>query len=303
MDYCDLNALIDQLREAVEETAPQKGYWGALWALARQIQEEFKTTRFPTKGDRDTAWSSFNALRDLARKRSDSNRAEMEEREHQWERKKQVSSRARSAVEGKTSQTRPLTDFERAIAAPILIPLQFVDAILCKILGLEQPDDVKKDLMACNEKMREAWALFGQSKDELLPADKAHTYKSLSDAQAKLDAAWERWKDQSKYLWGLKQQQWEIRKKEREEKHRLFVQRVTENINKLEGKLESATSALERQEARLEKLRGDLDNAWSESFKERCSGWIEECEERISDIQQSISRLTSWIDEEKAKLR
>jgi hypothetical protein len=303
MDYRDLNALIEQLRDAVEETAPQKGYWGKLWTLARQIQQEFKESRFPTRADREAAWNNFNELRNLARQRSESDRVRMHEREQEWEKKRGNSSRARSAVEGKAFQTRPSTDIERAIAAPILIPLQLIDAMLRNVMGLEQPDHVKQELLACHEKMREAWTLFGESKNELLPADKAQTYKTLSDAQARLDSAWARWKDESHRLWTLKQEEWEKRKKEREEKHQLFVQRVAENIEKLEGRLGSATSALKRHEARLEKLQSDLDNARSESFKERCSGWIEECEEKIADIQGSISRLTSWIDEEKAKLR
>ena len=303
MDYSQLNALIDQLRDAVEETEPRKGYWSELWALARQIQAEFKGTRYPTNADRTEAWNRFNELRDNARQRSESNRARMEANESSWEKKTKASSQARSAVERKVYHTRPTTDFERALAAPILLPIQMVDAILRNILGMEQPDEVKEDLLSCNKYMREAWDLFGRSKDALLPADKAQTYKSLSEAQARLDSAWAAWKDQSNRIWRLKREQWEIRKQERDEKHRLFVQRVTENITKLEGKLESATSALARHEARLEKLREDLDNAWSDSFKECCSEWIEECEKRISDIQESISRMDGWIDEERAKLR
>jgi predicted nucleic acid-binding Zn-ribbon protein len=270
----------------VEETAPRKGYWGELWALARKIQEEFKGTRFPTRADRETAWNKFNELRDLARKRSESNRIRMEESQRQWERKTQESTRARSAVEAKASQTAPLPDIIQAIASPILIPIQLAEALLRGILGLEQLDHAKEELLSCNDRMQEAWALFEQSKNELLPGDKAQTYQCLSDAKTRLEAAWARWKEESNRLWQSKQQE-----------------RVTGNIHKLEGELESATSALERQEARLEKLRSDLANAWNEGFKERCSEWIEECEQRITDIQERISRLKSWIAEEKAKLR
>jgi chromosome segregation ATPase len=203
----------------------------------------------------------------------------------------------------KAHYTRPSTGIEQAIAAPILIPIQMVDAILRKILGLEDLDARKEELLSCNKAMREAWDLFGEHKADLLPADKAQIYKTLSDAQARLDAAWADYKDESNRLFRLKQEAWERRQKEREEKHQQFVERVNANIEKLEGNLGKAKDALERNENRLEKLREDYENAWSDSFKERCSGWIDECEEKVRDIQSSIERLEGWLDEERSKLR
>ena len=167
---------------------------------------------------------------------------------------------------------------------------------------MEDLDIVKEELQSCSAHMREAWQLFTESKSDLLPADKAHIYKLLSDAQARLDAAWAHWKDEKNRLFTLKKEAWERRQQEREEKHQHFVERVTANIEKLEAKLEGAKSALERHEAHLEKLRDDYNNAWSDNFGERCSGWIEECEEKVADIQASIERMETWLSEERAKL-
>jgi predicted nucleic acid-binding Zn-ribbon protein len=81
------------------------------------------------------------------------------------------------------------------------------------------------------------------------------------------------------------------------------VERVEANISKLEGKLESAKTALDRQETHLDKLRDDYSNAWNDKFRERCSEWIEQGEEKISDIKEHIDRLETWLDEERSKIK
>lgn len=301
--YEDLSSLISRLREMVDDDNPQKGYWKEVWSLIKEISAGFKTTRFPTKQEREESWNRFQELVQEAKARGEADRARVAEQEKNWDKRKRKSDEARSEILVKTHYTRPSTGIEQAIAAPILLPIQMVDAILRKILGLEDLDARKEELLSCNKAMREAWDLFGEHKADLLPADKAHIYKTLSDAQARLDAAWADYKEEGNRLWRMKQEAWERRQKEREEKHQQFVERVNANIEKLEGNLEKAKEALERHESRLEKLREDYENAWSDSFKERCSGWIDECEEKVRDIQASIERMEGWLDEERSKLR
>lgn len=301
--YEDLSSLLARLREMVDEDSPQKGYWKEVWSLIKAISAGFKTTRFATKQEREEAWNRFQELVEEAKARGEADRARIAEQEKNWDKRKRKSDEARSEILIKTHYTRPSTGIEQAIAAPILLPIQMVDAILRKILGLEDLDARKEELLSCNKAMREAWELFSEHKAELLPADKAHIYKTLSDAQARLDAAWAEYKDEGNRLWRMKQEAWERRQKEREEKHQQFVERVNANIQKLEGNLEKAKEALERHESRLEKLREDYENAWNDSFKDRCSGWIDECEEKVRDIQSSIERLEGWLDEERSKLR
>jgi len=78
---------------------------------------------------------------------------------------------------------------------------------------------------------------------------------------------------------------------------------VEANIAKLAEKLSKAKATLHRQEAHREELRDKYTNAWSESFKDRCSDWIDECENRIANIKEQIERLEGWIGEEREKLR
>ena len=117
----------------------------------------------------------------------------------------------------------------------------------------------------------------------------------MKEAGNQLDAAWAQWKDKNASLRKKKQHEWE-------EKHRLFVERVKANIVKLEDKLVKAEAALQKQESHLDDLRDKYDTAWNDSYKDRCSEWIDECENRIASIKEHIDRLEGWINEERNKL-
>jgi len=301
--YENLQSLISQLCEMIGDDKPQKGYWKEVWSLIKEISAGFKATRFATKQEREEAWNLFQELVQQAKIRGEVDRARIAEQEKNWDKRRRQSDQARSKILVKAHYTRPSTGIEQAIVGPILLPLQMVDALLRKILGLEDLDARKEELLSCSRSMREAWDAFTEHKADLLPGDKAQMYKTLSDAQARLDAAWADYKEGANRLWRLKQEAWELRQKQREEKHQLFVERVNANIQKLEGNLEKAKDALDRNETRLEKLRDDYDNAWSDGFKERCSEWIDQCEEKIANIQASIDRLEGWLNEERTKLR
>ena len=303
MDYKELDDLIEQLKEAVEEGDPQKGYWKELWALVKRIGAGFKGTRYPSNEDKNKAWSRFRELREQASARSESDRARVEEQKKEWEKRKEQSLKTRCKVEGKSTQARPLSSLERGVGNIILAPLLLVEAILRDIFGLEKLDQIKEELLNCNAKMREAWELFNTHKGDLLPGDKAQTYKSLIAAQERLDRAWADWKARNNEFYEANREVWKRKQREYEEKHQQFVERVEANISKLESRLGKAKTALERQEANLDKLRDDYANAWSDGFRERCSEWIDECEEKISDIKADIDKVETWIDEERAKLR
>src|ERR1043166_3449643 len=217
--YQDLHSLIARLREMVETENPQKGYWKETWSLINEISADIKKTHFATKQERQETWNRFQVLVQEAKTRSERDRVRIAEREKNWQNRRAKSDRARSEILVKTHYTRPSTGIEQAIAAPILVPIQTAEALLRKILGLADLDARKEELLSCNNAMREAWELFSEHKANLLPDDKAQTYKTLSDAQARLDAAWADYKEEGNRLWRLKQEAWERRREEREEKH------------------------------------------------------------------------------------
>lgn len=306
MNYTDLNDLIEQFREMIEDDSPQKGYWGKLWGLSKAIGQGFKGTRFPTLADKNEAWNTFQGLREKAHERSNAQREKISQANAQWERRKEQSERALNKISWQASQARPLTDLERSIGDILFAPLILAERILNDILGIDSEESlfsVKKELQACNEQLQKAWSTFNDYKDSMIGSDKAEAFATLSQAKIKLDEAWAEWKGASQRMFQAKQEAWEQRQREREAKRQEFVERVEANIAKLEEKLDKARNALSHQESHLEELKEKLDNAWSDSFRDRCSTWIDECEEKIRDITESIERMEGWVEEEKAKLR
>jgi hypothetical protein len=313
VDYNELDDLISALQAAVDETHPQRGYWGELWNLAREVGAGFKGTRYPTRADRENAWKKFQDLVAHAKARSEENRARIAEADRQWEARQEESQWARESIRAKTAAARPLTGLERDIADIVLLPARLIAAILLKLVGIEIPsqlEEIRQELLACNEALREAWAEFNRRKADMLPGDKNQAFEGLQAARSQLDEAWRRWKEAKASLHEQRQREWEQRQRIREarqaeqyEKHQQFVMRVERNIANLEAKLGKATDALERQEVHLADLREKYDTAWSEGFKERCSEWIDEAEERIQSIKEHIERLEGWIDEERGKLQ
>jgi len=298
MDYNELDNLISSLKDAVESTNPQKGYWNELWSLVKDINSGFKEARYPARDDRDKAWSRFQELVAKAKERGQDNKARIEKNQREWERKQERSRSARENVVSRAERATPLSEFERSIGDIILFPAKLIADALSNLVGinsLSALDETRQELLACNEALQDAWKAFNDNKKEMLPGDRNQAYESLQEARKQLDEAWRRLKDKNASLREQRQREWE-------ENHHSFVERVKANISKLEDKLAKAESALQNQEAHLEDLREKYDTAWNDSYKERCSEWIDECENRIASIKEHIDRLEGWINEERNKL-
>lgn len=303
MHYEELDRLLDSLAEAVASEDPQKGYWRDLWALVSRIRGGIKETYYPTgEGKRDTI-KRLNELVEAAEHRSAEEKQRRAERQREWEQRTARSDHARRDIEEKVAGTRPTPDLARMIASMILAPLTLLELALRSILGLEQLDEIHEDLKSCSATMKEAWSLFSESKHDLLPGDKNELYKQLTDAQERLNAAWDRWKRAKNEVYERRRQAWETRQQEREEKHRSFVARVEANIEKLEAKICKAQATLERQRDHLSDLEDKYRDAWNDSFREKCAEWIEEAAERIRSIESSIDQWKEWLEQEHDKLR
>ncbi len=312
MDYDDLDRLVGRLEAVVEEANPQKGYWRELWSLAREIGSGFKGTRYPTREDKDRAWQRYQDLIERAKARSEESKRQFERNEREWKDRQSNSESLRDRIQMKAASSRPLSDFERGLGDLFFLPFRMIEVIVSQLLGLKtssELDEIRHELLSCNKTLQDAWATFHQKKGELLPGDRSQAYESLQKARQKLDEAWDQWKAKKSALHEQRQREWverqrarEERREEKERKHRQFVAKVQAHIEELQGKLAKAESALEHQQSHLSDLRSQYYSAWSDSFKERCSGWIDECESRIESIKEHIDRIEGWIREERDKI-
>ncbi len=276
MDWEKLDGLISELRQ----TASPGMFFGqadyeSAWDLIKEIGGAFKRARYPTKADKDQAWQQFQDIVD------------------QVKRGQQTQRDQRSAVSA-THLDRVLWHAERArpvrgiIADLIDIGTSLAGNMLTLgLLDSSAFDDKKEELKALSAELREGWTYFTEHKTEILGRDKATAFERLKEVQEILDTEWEEWKRAKSAHHEAKQSQWRAK----QEAH----------IEDLEVRLQKAYGALERRERHLDKLHTDRANAWSDDFIGRIEGWIDEEEDRISDIKAQIERLEGWLEEARGR--
>jgi hypothetical protein len=75
MDWMDLDHLIEHFASMVTVATASFRYeqpdWKAIWSKAAAIQNGFRETRYPTRQQRDDAWTRFSSLRQEASDRAD----------------------------------------------------------------------------------------------------------------------------------------------------------------------------------------------------------------------------------------
>jgi len=298
LEYRELDDLISSLQNYVELLNPHKGYWSELWTLVKQINSGFKEVKYPSREDKEKAWALFQGLIKRAKERSEQNKARIRQQEEEWERKKQKSKFTKEEIILKAESAGPMSGFQRSFSEIFVLPGKIIADVITGLFGMNDDkdlDDIYKELLECNRALEKGWELFNQNIELMLPGDKNEAYKYLQDARKKLDYAWSQWKEKKTALKVL-------RKRQVEEKHALFLERVKCNVAKLEEKLEKAEGALIRQQSLLEDLREKYDSAWSDNYRRRCGEWIQECEDRIVSIKEHINKLEDWLKKERTKL-
>lgn len=312
MDYRELDQLIRHLDASVHDSAPQRGYWKELWSLIRQIGREFKETRYPELEDKNRAWSRFQGLVEAAKAKSEESRSGFHNKERDRDDRKTRSKRLAEELCSRANLARPLSANERAIGDIVFFPVKMLASAFTRLTESEPTsylEEVRAELAECGENLKKAWEAFTIEKDSLLPDDRRQVYETLSGIQQVLDGAWNTWKSQKTRAYEERQVRWEQRqqekanrKREAEERRQQFVESVHGNIANLEERRSEAQVKLERQQEVLEDLRNKYDTAWTDSFREKVSGWIDERELHISRLTEKIKRLSSWIDDARRKL-
>jgi len=144
----------------------------------------------------------------------------------------------------------------------------------------------------------------------MLGKHKKEASEALKKASEALHEAWDKWKsargEAIEQYHAEKQAAWETRQAKRAAwiaKKEAWEERMRENISKLEYRLDRLESALARRQSNLSKLEDMRDSARSDSYRDRVEGWIDEENDRISDIEKKIDQIKEWISDMTAKLR
>jgi hypothetical protein len=237
--------------------------WRPVWEKVREVQAAFNSKpRFPTPGERQAAWTRFNALRDEASQLAKEERSDFET----------MSSAHRNDLMG---------DLRYLAYDPASTLL--MDAIV----GGMDADGMKQ----LGAQLKEVSRRFSEVKHRMTREHKQEVFDRIREVRASHDLFWTRRNDAVQRA-----------RAEREERKAKFRDRVRTNIRDNYERLAKAEAAEERVRSNLRSNYEKLSEARSEPFAERVRGWISEDESRLDDIRRSIDRIRGWIAEDEGKL-
>ena len=173
-------------------------------------------------------------------------------------------------------------------------------------------NEKEAELKRRSEKLREAWEFFKSEKSNLFPQHKKAAYNALKKAQNRLDEAWTKHREAKKKAMdnyhAAKRERHETRRKkieqnleknrQRREKDEGALKRKRQNLEKNRQRREKDEGALKRKRQHLDKLYEDLNDARSDSYRERVEGWIEEDSNSIQEIEEKLENVNEWIEED-----
>lgn len=278
MSSSELDSKIENLASKIERAQPVFGTsykygWEGIFELCKEINENFKSVRYPTKHDRDAAWQKFFSLREKAYKVSHSQIHDHSERHYS-----ELMSRLRSV------------DYD-AIADFVVGKIMF--------LGLLKttPDEMKEK----GKELGKIGAHFKSVKHEMTKDHKVTVHERMIEVRQNHDGFWRHYKSyqaEKSKVYEEKQQAWQ----EKQEKARLIKARIENNLESNKEKLYKAKIALANLERKRDELRDKIYDSNSGEWKSKAEGWLGEFNDKIRDNESHIDRIVKWIEEDRDKL-
>jgi hypothetical protein len=243
--------------------------WDKFFNSCKEIQEVFNSgVKFPTKEGRQEAWERFNKVRGEGHERRKNFNIYVQNRSSE------VRDEIRSMCSGITYSVVQDTIFffDQTTKAQVKLWQGYLQ-------DAQRAFKEKKHLMT-KEHNEELWQLFQKIHDSHQTFWQQHN-KAWGERKSELDA---------------KQRNWEAKQQQ-------FRAKVSENLSRNREKLRSAKDALSRAKDKLSENRDKYYSAETDKWRNIFSEWVAQSEEKVRDIEASIERLQTWIDEDEKKLR
>lgn len=278
IESLQLDKLIEQLEEMVNTAArpiigdTSKEQWDDIFELMPQIQDHFKTVRYPQKFDRDEAWVKFNNIRNNA----------FESKNSQYK------------VKSKTHYNEIWSRLEDADYN------WRIDSLAKVVLWGEFKVSIET-MKERGKMLKEAGIYFKENKMEMTKEHKAEIHEKFIEVRESHDVFWDRvkeYREEQNKIYEDKKQAWEEKQlKSQEIKERMIANREKLKINL--NKSEDFLSSLESQKSNLE---DKISSAYSDNFREKHEGWLSEVEDKIREVEEQIEKFKTWIQEIDDKL-
>lgn len=263
----DLDKKIRQLEGWIESTWRLTGTtredWEPVFELMKEIQSDFNNKiRYPSREDRETAWQTFCSLRGEAHEKSRKRNAERSDY-HMIEINRHLNAAYWNA-------------FDDEIGDMITLNTAMMTKEVMKERGRH---------------LYEAGQLLSKYKREMTREHKDEVFERIKEIREQHDIFWGRYKEYQ-----------EERQRQFEQKRDNARERIEANLEKNKEQLRKAQDALDRQKDHRRDLEEQIASAWSDDFRDRAEGWLDEANDKIADIEESIERIEGWIEEGYSKL-
>ena len=292
MDPKDHRSLLDRLTSRIESGPPTlwgdpREYYHESWRLIKEIGAGFKDTRYPTGGEKQQAWNSFQATVNVLKEQQAAHDKERADRSREVRQALLVLADAGSPARFGLIEAL-FAGAEDAVG-------MVVDAgVWLLSLGFIKPDPTDpqlKLLRNLSDNHKRAWAKFKEEQKHLIRADHQQVYERLQEVRGELDEAWGEFKR-------LGQENFEHRQRRREE----WREKQTTFLAVLKSQEANQEAYLEKKESELISLRAKRDEARGDSYRERLEGWMDECQDKITNVEEDLKKLRAKITEVEAKL-
>lgn len=244
--------------------------WESVFELMKEIQADFNSkVKYPTREEREAAWQKFCSLRSEAHEKSKKNTGERSDY-----RMIEINRELRAA------------DWD-AISDEFGDVITFYTAVTTKETMKEK-----------GQHLHEAGQLLSKHKHEMTREHKQEVFERIKRIREQHDIFWGRVREANEE----KQRVWEQKQREFEDRRDRAKDAIRANLEKNKEQLRKAKDALERQEDHRRDLEDKISSAYSDGFRERAEGWLDEANDKIADIESHIERIEGWIGEGRDKL-
>lgn len=139
------------------------------------------------------------------------------------------------------------------------------------------PRELSQRLRDAQHKLNEAKGALSEHRDHMRGADKHEVWLLIQSQQEKINEAWG-----------------EVRQ--------MYQRRNLERIGRLEGVLQRKRDALGRRESHMSDLQEKLHSAWSDSYRDRVYGWMQEAQAQIDSLRSDIADIEMKLSDARGRL-
>lgn len=301
-----INDIENSLSEGLFSKSLDKDDFASIKQKLFDTFEIIKQHRWPSKDIKTAAWDKYNLLRDKLREKENKFYSEIREKKtKRIDHSGELTNKILNTIDACDPNTSLDALFDllgklALYATGIGFIFDFID-----LLTGSKDNKPANPLKVKSQSLKDIRKFINDNKDDITREDKQKIFSRLDIVQSDLNRAWDDYKEQretKKHEWERKQRDFVGKLESRLSNQISFKSKLENVLNKQQAFVTKLESRLENQQDFLRKIKGQLDDledkyndAHSDSFRDRVSGWIDEKKSKISEVEDDIDQLKDKI--------